>query len=415
MRKPNGYWTYETCYEAAKKCSSYSEFARLYPGAVDKAGENKWIKDYIWFTRPVAYNKKWTKETCEAEARKYKTIKDFRKLSASAYGIALTNKWINDYVWLKRSYVERGHWQVYENVFNEALKYKTRTEFARGNSSAYNSSKENNWLDKFTWLIDARFDIYKDKIDSVYVYEFIDQKTAYVGRTLIRTQKQRDYQHIFGNDSVSKFAKSNNIAVPEMKILETDLTLKEGTEKEAFYIDKYSSEGWNMLNKAKAGAIGSLGRNYYSYNKCYEEALKYKKYDDFVKKSRAYYRASYRNGWTTDYFWLEKVNDKKVKKWTYELCAEESKKYTSRGEFNKKSNGAYSAALKNNWLDKFTWLIPQCHPSGYWTKKTCAEESKKYKTLTEWRENNQTSYNKARDNDWIKEYTWFDKNNNKDD
>ena len=55
-------------------------------------------------------------------------------------------------------------------------------------------------------------------------------------------------------------------------------------------------------------------------------------------------------------------------------------------------------------------LIRQVHPAGYWTYDHCAEESKKYRTLAEWRKKSQTSYNKARDSGWIKEFVWFKKN-----
>lgn len=48
MRMPNGYWNYETCYSAAKSCNSISEFTKLYSGALDKAMDNGWMKDFIW-------------------------------------------------------------------------------------------------------------------------------------------------------------------------------------------------------------------------------------------------------------------------------------------------------------------------------------------------------------------------------
>ena len=35
---------------------------------------------------------------------------------------------------------------------------------------------------------------------------------------------------------------------------------------------------------------------------------------------------------------------------------EESKKFSSRSEFNKKSHRAYEEARKNKWLDEMTWL-----------------------------------------------------------
>ena len=39
-------------------------------------------------------------------------------------------------------------------------------------------------------------------------------------------------------------------------------------------------------------------------------------------------------------------------KWTKELANIESIKYNTRTEFQKKSNNAYSAALRNKWLDE---------------------------------------------------------------
>ena len=406
-----GKWNYESCYAAAKTCTTKKEFLTLYPGGHSKAQKKGWLKDYTWFVdgRVLEAEKrtKWTKETCEIEAKKYKALKEFARTSAGQ--IARRKGWIDSYTWLERAH-KKGHWQVFENCYNEALKYKTRTEFAKKSGACWNSSRKNGWLDKFVWLRDERIDFIEGKIDSVYVYEFVEQHTAYIGRTLMRTQKERDKHHLFVLDAVSSFARDNDIPMPEMTILEDNLTLAEGVEKEGWWIEKYRSDGWNVLNKAKAGAIGSLHHINYTYEKCYMEALKYEYYNDFVKNSRAYYRVAYRNGWVVDYTWLKQVHFQTVKAWTYELCVEESKKYSSRGEFGKKSNGAYNMARINGWLDEFVWLKPQIHPPGYWTYEKCAEESKKYKTLAEWRMKNQTSYNRARDNGWIKDFTWI-KNN----
>lgn len=409
MRRPQGYWNHETCYSAALTCHSISEFTKLYPGALDKARDNGWLKEYTWFVRPTAHNKKWTKQTCEDEARKYKTLKEFARTSAGQ--IARRNGWIDDYTWLERAH-KKGYWQVFDNCYNEALKYKSRTEFQRKSGSCYRQARANGWLDKFDWLKDERIDFINGKIDSVYVYEFVEHHTAYVGRTLMRTQKERDKHHLFVLDSVSSFARENDIPLPEMKILEDNLTLKEGVEKEGWWIKKYYTDGWSVLNKAKAGAIGSLHRINYTYEKCYMEALKYEYYNDFVKKARAYYRAAYRSGWVVDYTWLKQVHVKTVKTWTYEMCVEESKKYTSRSEFSKKSNGAYAMSRKNKWLDGFVWLKPQLHPSGYWTYERCAEESKKYRTTSEWRKKSQMSYKVATNNGWKKDFTWLNKDIN---
>ena len=43
-------------------------------------------------------------------------------------------------------------------------------------------------------------------------------------------------------------------------------------------------------------------------------------------------------------------------KWDFEKCKKEAEKYTTKFDFRTKSHSAYSAAWRNKWLDKFSWL-----------------------------------------------------------
>ena len=102
----------------------------------------------------------------------------------------------------------------------------------------------------------------------------------------------------------------------------------------------------------------------------------------------------------------EKV--KATKKWiNYETCEKESKKYTNRADFWRFSHSAYRQALKNNWLDKFTWLVPQCNKKGFWTYQKCKEEALKYKTFYDFEKNSVTASNKSRKMGWIKDFVWL--------
>lgn len=92
--------------------------------------------------------------------------------------------------------------------------------------------------------------------------------------------------------------------------------------------------------------------------------------------------------------------------WTKEQVFEESKKYTSIAEFQKKSVSAYTKALKNNWLDDMAWL-PRMR-SRRWTKEAALEESKKYKTRTEFARKSSGAYDAARYKGWLDEMTWLE-------
>ena len=41
----------------------------------------------------------------------------------------------------------------YDSVKEEASKYKSRNEFAKGKRGAYNVALKNGWLDDFDWLV----------------------------------------------------------------------------------------------------------------------------------------------------------------------------------------------------------------------------------------------------------------------
>ena len=55
------------------------------------------------------------------------------------------------------------------------------------------------------------------------------------------------------------------------------------------------------------------------------------------------------------------------KKWTYETCRKEAKKYKTRSNFAAGSSEAYLAAWKNKWLDKICKHIKEVtKPKNYW-------------------------------------------------
>lgn len=225
---------------------------------------------------------------------------------------------------------ERKKW-TYEICYNEAKKYQSRGDYMRGCPSAYNASCRNRWLKDYPWM-EPKTDIF-GKCDCVYKYVFKDLNSIYIGRTIRKTD--RDYQHIFalGRDTVANFAHKHNIPVPPMEIIEDNLTLKEGIQKECFYIDYYKNLGFNVLNKVAGGSLGSLGKG----------------------------------------------------KWTYEACLAESKKYYTRSAFSNGSPSAYSAALKHNWLNDFPWLKKRTQSKSkriYWNQVIMLKNGTVIETFT---------------------------------
>ena len=354
--------------------------------------------------------RKWNYDACYIEARKYKTRSEFQKCSSSAYVSARKNGYLNKFDWFDEIKKPNGYW-TRERCEEESRKYQTKKEFVKGCPAAHSAAVRAGWLDEFTWLINKKFDTIKDKVDSVYVYIFEETKTAYVGRTLIRRQKKRDKEHIFNleADSVARYAKKIHVPVPPMKIIETELTLEEGQDREDFWRKWYEQQGYTMLNRIATGkgkgSLGGISHGKWNQRTCREEALKYKTATEFEVGSSGAYAAALRNGWIKDYSWFVVLRQE----WSKERCYSEAQKYTTRGEFCNGCFGAYNKALKEGWINEYTWLHSrQNKPAGYWDNyENCYKEAKKYKNRRAFLKGCSGAYTKALKYGWLDDYTWF--------
>ncbi len=240
----------------------------------------------------------WKYGNCYEEAKKYKSKSEFKKNSSSAFSVANKNGWLSDYTWLKRPENWNKKWNR-ESCYDEAQKYTSKNEFQIGSNSAYNVAWKNGWLDDYTWF-------------------------------------------------------------------------------------KTPSIIWD-------------------YDTCYEEAKKYKTRAEFQRSNQSAYNAALKNGWLDDYAWFEKRFT-----WTRQSCYNEAKKYKSRKEFQIGSCGAYKVAWKNGWLDDYTWFSPSSSAKK-WNHETCNNEAKKYKSRKEFQVKSAGAYHVARKNGWLNDYFWLKK------
>ena len=252
-----------------------------------------------------------------------------------------------------------GYWNDYNNCFEEAKRYKNKFELQRKALGCYNSLQRNGWLDEVAELLyddSIHYMGYNEKRNVVYVYEFLELMTFYVGRT--NDIKRRDRQHRNGYnhtngtktfDNLYKFAKDNNVELPKPKILVEGLTALESQEQEDHWKDEYISNGWATLNKGTTGiGKGSLGATIrWTYEACKKEAKKYTGKFDMRKGNQSAYWASVKNGWINEFFENKKLPDGY---WDIlENVLDAARKSKSSKDMIKKFGGAYNSARKNSW------------------------------------------------------------------
>lgn len=254
-----------------------------------------------------------------------------------------------------------GHWNIKENCFAEAKKYRNKYELMRKCQGCYNGLVRNGWLDEAASLFyDNGVILYRDfnePVHFVYVYEYEQTKSFYVGRTSNLRRRDRQhrngYKHTDGSttyDVVYTHAQENGLGIPEPKVLEEKLTAVESQEKEDYWKRFYIEKGWNALNKAVTGVNkGSLGA-----------ALK----------------------------------------WTYDACKDEASKYKSRAEFRRFNQSAYNSCVKNEWIDEF--FEKKKFPDGYWDiKENVLNAAKQCKGARDLIKKFGGAYNSAKKYNWI--------------
>lgn len=299
----------------------------------------------------------------------------------------------------------RGFWRNINNCRQEALRYKSRSEFMKKGRGAVSAAVKMGIYEEICSHMEPMANGY---IRYGYAIEFPEFKKVYVGITSNLSRRKWQHLHVkYGVCNSSNKHVRNLIESGEIyKWVELDGISDKATGKsyENSMIDKYVNNGWYKLNVAAAGGLGT-NRKYWNKKRCHTEALKYKSITDFVKGSSSAYNSARENKWLSDIcshivkskkpngFW----NDK-------DKCISEASKYETRALFMKNNPSAYKWVWKNNWVNEAMGHMKEIvKPVGYWDKKMCLSEALKYTERTLFMKGSPCAYASAQRNGWLKD------------
>ena len=300
---------------------------------------------------------KWNYENCLIEAKKYKSVTEFHKGSKGAYKKAWQNGWLADYTFFVNP---RQIW-TQESCFEEAKKYTYKSEFKEKSGSAYNVARKNGWIKDYSWLKNKR----KPK-------DYWDEERCY--------EEAKKYEDLL----------SFSRTVPGQ------VATKKG------WVNNY-----DWLTRVH------VANGYWTKERCIEEAKKYATCSEFRKNASGAYGAVKTNGWLEE-IWDLGIWERQCKPngyWDEERCYEEAKNYTSRWEFEQNCPAAKAKALKNGWIENYTWFSPPKNKIK-WDYNTCCEESRKYNSVWDFHNKSSGAYHKAYDEGWLYDFKWLFANSN---
>lgn len=381
-------WTKELAKKEADKYDNLKDFLK-YSKPTYHA-----LKRYGWFDELTSHmskerDKKWTKDLIHDIAKKYNTKVEFLKGDNGAYQAAKKYGWLED---VTSHMIPDFRWTK-DLVRLEAEKYKNKRDFRKFSERAYNAALDKGWMDDVSQHMEPLGNLFKRMI---YVLEFPDQ-SVYVGLTL--DLERRTKEHRISDTAASRYQKESGLE-PIMKSITTDYVDKNTAAKlENDIIEKYRSEGWKILNIAKAGGLGGGAERMWTPDSVKKEAEKYDKLLDFRTNSPSAYLAAKRYGWQDSYSFLSRP-----KIWTKEETHQEALKYENRAAFQKNSSNAYQFAKRRGWLDDI------CSHMEYrggiqWDKESVKKESLKYSTISDFITKGKGAYNSAKRNGWLDDVT----------
>ena len=239
-----------------------------------------------------------TKDECLKVAKLFTNKTDFHNKKRKYFDFAKENGIMKEATaHMENRYCKSKYTK--EDVIKIAKKYKNLSDFKKEQPFFFRWVKNHKCDDEVFCHMEKCGNRYKR---CVYAYEF-PKKVCYVGLTF--NLKVRDTAHRSSSISqVYLYAHEMGIEVPKPIMLTDYIDRNLASEKETFFYEKYKSEGWRMLNKAKTGALGGNNEDKTKYSKevCIAYAKKFKTRRDVELSNRYLYHKILIQGWADEAF-----------------------------------------------------------------------------------------------------------------
>jgi len=329
----------------------------------------------------------WTKNICYNEALKYKSRTEFSNNSRGAYGASVRNGWI-EYVCghMISNFI---YWSK-EKCYVEALKYNNRTDFYKQSPLAYSASIRHKWIDDVCSHMRYK-----------HFYNHWNKERCY--KEALKYNTRKEFQDNSGSAYNSALRnKWLNDICKHMIVLGNKLKrCIYAAEFENNYV--YVGLTFNYSKRINDHMCDKRSQ-VLKHSSSYNILPKFIQLTDYLdvnlsKIEEGFFLEKYKNnGWC-----LLNIADTGAIGggyflWTKVLCEKESLKYTTKIDFLNNSKESYMASYRNGWLDEICLNMKQLN---YHTKEDCSKEALKYKTRKEFANNSSAYYTKAIRNKWL--------------
>ena len=135
--------------------------------------------------------------------------------------------------------------------------------------------------------------------------------------------------------------------------------------------------------------------------------------EDGVKKEKYYTKKFEHDGWNLINIaqtgnMSNSIGTYNSEKWSFQKCYTAAKKFKSVKDFRANNQKAYNASVRNGFLEKFNWLDGR----RYFTARIisyndCKEIALKYDSLKVFMKQERKAYRFAKNRGWMNDFTWL--------
>jgi predicted GIY-YIG superfamily endonuclease len=283
---------------------------------------------------------KYTDEDILNEGAKYDSPTDFKNGNSKMYSNAVNRK-LNKLIKYKKGF--RITYHTDEDIINGGLRHDNPAEYSKNEPKLYSAAQKRGLLDQIKYKVGYIGNRVKRL---VYVYEFSDN-SVYVGLTY--NDRKRELEHtITGKTSVSKHMRKTGLR-PTKRILSDGYIDSDVAQKmEEDVRLEYQSNGWNILNKVKGGALGGTTLKW--TEDVIRECVKQCSFIEDIgnKFGGAFIIAAKREGIYNE---ITKELPNRIPSYDKDFAFNVAKRYITIQEFKKDNPSLYIVVCRNKWND----------------------------------------------------------------
>ena len=312
---------------------------------------------------------KWDHDSVIAEGRKYIYSSDFERYSKSAYITAVKNRWLGEMYW----FIPKHKKWTDQEVIDISRLYRTKSEFKDNNINAYQYAVKHKLIGSMVWLKPKVHRWTEDELNS----------------EISRYSTLSDF--IGNNPSAYRAAKKLGIPLyfdgDARHTRDYTVYCYDDKENMAVYVGLTCQPKRRRYEHTRRNS--PVYRYFCSAGKDIPEPVYLESCLDCTtaQERERYYIDYYRS---SCYTVLNKAKTgagsgslgSRTLKWTDDNIIAESKKYKTIKEFRERSGSAYRTACKNGLIKRMTWL-DTCQ--FVWTDDLVLKEASKYKSLSEFK------------------------------